>query len=159
MEESNAYFGRLMVPVLWLHAVGAGNKTRVRFSSSAPFSLIATCLALFLCDNEKQGKRKSLKKGSEPWRPRSLPRIGMKRISVIAGHFTCSAHDETSLVIHPDVRAALDGGRPVVALESTIVSHGERRLGRWAATWERGWGEEHGVYRSALLATATGMSR
>ena len=29
-----------------------------------------------------------------------------------------------SLIVHPDVRAALDGGRPVVALESTIISHG-----------------------------------
>lgn len=30
----------------------------------------------------------------------------------------------SSLIVHPDVRAALDGGRPVVALESTIISHG-----------------------------------
>jgi len=28
------------------------------------------------------------------------------------------------LVVHPDVAAALDAGRPVVALESTIVAHG-----------------------------------
>jgi pseudouridine-5'-phosphate glycosidase len=30
----------------------------------------------------------------------------------------------TSLVLHPDVRAALAEGRPVVALESTIITHG-----------------------------------
>ncbi len=30
----------------------------------------------------------------------------------------------TPLIVHPEVRAALDGGRPVVALESTIISHG-----------------------------------
>lgn len=30
----------------------------------------------------------------------------------------------SSLIVQPDVRAALDAGRPVVALESTIISHG-----------------------------------
>ena len=28
------------------------------------------------------------------------------------------------LIVHPDVRVALDAGLPVVALESTIISHG-----------------------------------
>ncbi|MEO5900088.1 MAG: pseudouridine-5'-phosphate glycosidase [Ilumatobacteraceae bacterium] len=30
----------------------------------------------------------------------------------------------SSLIVHPDVRVALDAGLPVVALESTIISHG-----------------------------------
>ena len=30
----------------------------------------------------------------------------------------------TRLVIHPEVRSALDAGRPVVALESTLITHG-----------------------------------
>ena len=33
-------------------------------------------------------------------------------------------HRGSSLVVHPEVRAALDAGHPVVALESTIISHG-----------------------------------
>ena len=31
------------------------------------------------------------------------------------------------LRVRPDVQAALDAGRPVVALESTIISHGSAR--------------------------------
>ncbi len=31
---------------------------------------------------------------------------------------------DPNLVLHPAVRAALDAGRPVVALESTVISHG-----------------------------------
>jgi pseudouridine-5'-phosphate glycosidase len=30
----------------------------------------------------------------------------------------------TQLIIHPEVQAALDAGRPVVALESTLITHG-----------------------------------
>ena len=34
------------------------------------------------------------------------------------------ARNQTPIEIHPDVRAALDSEQPVVALESTIISHG-----------------------------------
>ena len=34
------------------------------------------------------------------------------------------AWNQTPIEIHPDVRAALDANQPVVALESTIISHG-----------------------------------
>ena len=33
-------------------------------------------------------------------------------------------HLEQYLSVSPEVRAALDAGKPVVALESTIISHG-----------------------------------
>src|SRR5690349_10471031 len=32
--------------------------------------------------------------------------------------------DRTAVTVHPEVRAALDAGAAVVALESTIISHG-----------------------------------
>ena len=31
---------------------------------------------------------------------------------------------KTPIVLHPEVKEALDNGKPVVALESTIITHG-----------------------------------
>ena len=39
-------------------------------------------------------------------------------------HGFVRGHLSELLAIHPRVREALDAGRPVVALESTIVTHG-----------------------------------
>ena len=50
-----------------------------------------------------------------------------QRLSVLRGHLenniSTTTHD-CKLVFSPEVAAALHEGRPVVALESTIVSHG-----------------------------------
>lgn len=40
---------------------------------------------------------------------------------------TLEASNQPPLRVRADVQAALDAGRPVVALESTIISHGSAR--------------------------------
>lgn len=55
------------------------------------------------------------------------------RAEVLARQLTCAASSSQGLAagvlnIHPEVRDALAVGRPVVALESTIISHGEKPL-------------------------------
>jgi pseudouridine-5'-phosphate glycosidase len=43
------------------------------------------------------------------------------------------------LDIQPEVKAALDAGKAVVALESTIISHGMpyRKMSRWRGKWSQ----------------------
>ena len=45
------------------------------------------------------------------------------RLCFLCALFT-SLHAELAIKVRPDVRAAVADGRPVVALESTIISHG-----------------------------------
>ena len=45
---------------------------------------------------------------------------------LLSGLAGAGAAEYTALRIRPDVAAAIKEGRPVVALESTIISHGAR---------------------------------
>jgi len=48
----------------------------------------------------------------------------MSRLDVLASHFTASPSWAKHVIFSPEVKEALKSGKPVVALESTIISHG-----------------------------------
>jgi pseudouridine-5'-phosphate glycosidase len=63
------------------------------------------------------------------------------------------------LLIHPEVAAALDGGRPVVALESTIISHGLPRPDNLSIAREIEDAVRSGGAVPATIAVVQGVAR
>jgi hypothetical protein len=61
--------------------------------------------------------------------PVQAKRLGLSCPQSALRFFTCMS---AAMRIHPEVADALRRGAAVVALESTIISHGASALGTWA---------------------------